>query len=233
MGSTRLPGKVLNQVVGKPLLEHLLERLKKSNLIDEIVVATTVHHVDEPIVTLCKKLDVAFFRGSEHDVLSRYYEAALMFKVDVIVRITSDCPIIDPIVVDQIIQYYLQDENQPQYVSNVSVRTYPRGLDTEVFSFAALKIANEHAKTEAEREHVTSFIINHPDIFKIANFFYKKDVSQHRWTVDTPEDFQLIQLIFENLYPKNQQFTLEDTLELLEQFPRWQSINGHIDQKKT
>jgi spore coat polysaccharide biosynthesis protein SpsF len=232
MGSTRLPGKVLKEVLDKPLLEYLLERVKRSKLIDEIVVATTLKKSDDPIVDLCKKMLLPFYRGSEDNVLSRFYEAAQKFNANVIVRLTSDCPITDPKVVDKVIQYYLEHYDQYQYVSNTLKRTYPRGLDTEVFSLEALIESYQNGKTKSEQEHVTSYILNHPNKFKTANIMYKEDQSQHRWTVDTPEDFELVKLIIENLYSQTPQFSLEDSLDLFTRYPEWMLINSHIEQKK-
>lgn len=233
MGSARLPGKVLKKVLDKPLLQYLIERVRQSNLIDNIVVATTTSDVDEPIVELCKKMSIPYYRGSETDVLSRYYEAAMQIKADVIVRLTSDCPILDPKVMDTVIAFFLSNHHSYHYVSNTLQRSFPRGMDTEVLSLAALKEANQAAKSNSEREHVTAYIVNHPDKYKTANILYKENQSQHRWTVDTAEDYLLIRKIIETLHVKDPQFSLEDALALLDKFPEWKLINSHIEQKKT
>ena len=138
MGSTRLPGKVLKTVMGKTLLEYQIERVKEAQMIDQIIIATTMKKIDEPIVNLCERLGVDYFRGSEHDVLSRYFETATNFNIDVIVRITSDCPLIDPEIIDKVVSHYLNHREKLDYASNTLERTYPRGLDTEVFSYNAL-----------------------------------------------------------------------------------------------
>ncbi|NEO63206.1 MAG: NTP transferase domain-containing protein, partial [Moorea sp. SIO4G2] len=153
MTSTRLPGKVLKQVLGKPLLDYQIERLRRVKLADEIVIATTINQTDEPIVELCNSISIPYFRGSEEDVLARYYGAAVEHQADVVVRVTSDCPLIDPQVIDQVIQFYLDHQGEYDYVSNSLQRTYPRGMDTEVFSFAALDEAFHEASAQPDREH--------------------------------------------------------------------------------
>lgn len=232
MTSTRLPGKVLKKVLGKPLLVYQLERLRRVKLADEIVIATTTNETDLPIVKLCSDLAISCFRGPEEDVLARYYGAAQQFPGDIIVRLTSDCPVIDPQVIDKVIQYYLDHQQEVDYVSNVLERTYPRGMDTEVFSFKALHEAFEEATDKADREHVTPFIYRQPERYQLANVPYQEDQSRHRWTVDTPQDLELVTRILEALYPYKPQFTLEDILSLLMQHPNWMAINKDIEQKK-
>jgi spore coat polysaccharide biosynthesis protein SpsF len=232
MGSTRLPGKVLKKVLGKTLLEYQIERVKRAKTIDEIIIATTTKESDAPIVQLCQQLSIPYYRGSEEDVLSRYYEAATEFGVDVVVRLTSDCPIIDPNVIDKVVEHYLENKDQYDYVSNTLTRTYPRGLDTEVMSYEVLKRAYEEAKELMYREHVTAYIYHHPDQFRLCNVSNEKDESKHRWTVDTEEDFLLIKNILETLYPINPLFTLEDVIQILRDKPKWIEINAHVEQKK-
>ncbi|WP_445479404.1 cytidylyltransferase domain-containing protein [Lysinibacillus irui] len=230
MGSTRLPGKILKKVNGRPLLSYQIERLQQSNYINDLVIATTIDEKDDLIVEFCEKNNILSFRGSEEDVLARYYETAKAFKAEAIVRITSDCPIIDVQVVDKTIQYFI--DNNFEYVSNTVERTYPRGLDTEIFTFAALEIAYNEAVLKRDREHVTAYFYTNPDIFKISSVRNEIDYSKYRWTVDTEEDFQLIKNIIENLYSNNPQFTLHDTVQLMETNPDWFNINAHIEQKK-
>lgn len=232
MGSTRLPGKVLKQVLGKPLLEFLIERLFYSKKLDEIVVLTTREIADDPIVSFCEERKIPCFRGSEDDVLERYYQAALQRKPDGIVRVTSDCPLIDPDVVDQLIEVFCREYPQIDYVSNSLERTFPRGLDVEVFSFKALENAFQHAIYPEEREHVTVYLYRHPELFKLKNIAHEPSLSHHRWTVDTPEDFALICLILENLYPIQPQFRLNDILDLLSHHSEWIKLNAHIEQKQ-
>ncbi|CAN2250924.1 spore coat polysaccharide biosynthesis protein SpsF [Bacillus subtilis] len=232
MGSSRLPGKVLKKVLNKPLLEYQIERIKRAALIDDIVIATTTHAIDKPIVELSKRLSLTYYCGSENDVLSRYYEAAKISKAETIVRLTSDCPIIDHRVIDRVIKFYLDSNGQYDYVSNTLNRTYPRGMDIEVFSASSLEKAHAESSLEHEREHVTPFIFLNPGRFNLANIAYTENQKQHRWTVDTPEDFLLIKKIIEKLYPTKPDFSLEDTLALLNTFPEWSLLNARIEQKK-
>jgi spore coat polysaccharide biosynthesis protein SpsF len=231
MGSTRLCGKTLKQVLGKPLLEYQFERLKRVSAVDNIVVATTTGADDEKIIELCGKNRTNWYRGPVEDVLARYYGAALAYEASVVVRVTSDCPLIDPGVVDLVVKTYRNNEDSFDYVSNTLKRTYPRGLDCEVFSFEALAQAHSHATELADREHVTPYIYHHPERYRSHNVAYFEDRSSHRWTVDTAEDFELIKRIIERLYPANPDFTFQDCLELIERNPEWSRINRHIRQK--
>lgn len=232
MTSTRLPGKVLYEVLGKPLLEYQIEKLHQIRQASELVVATTTNDSDQPIIELCKRLGVAYYRGSEEDVLARYYYAAQESMADNIVRITSDCPLIDPGVMDEVISIYLDNYDKYDYVSNTLERTYPRGLDTEIFSWAALEKTHKEASEQPEREHVTLHMYRHPERFRLASSSGTKDYSEHRWTVDTPEDFELIRLILQELYPVNSRFTWLDVLDLLNEHPEWVKINAEVKQKK-
>jgi len=232
MTSTRLPGKVMKEVLGKPLLEYQIERLKRTNEADELVIATTTNNTDQPIVEICKRLGVAYYRGSEEDVLSRYYEAATKFGADVVVRVTSDCPLIDPTVVDKVIKHYKDNWDKYDYVSNTLTRTYPRGMDTEVFSYKVLQEVYYNAQEQPEREHVTPYICWHPERYKLDNVSHHENQSHHRWTVDTPEDFELIKLILQDLYPVSNKFTWLDVLNLLNEHPEWVQINASVTQKE-
>ncbi|HWR39476.1 MAG TPA: glycosyltransferase family protein [Patescibacteria group bacterium] len=231
MTSTRLPGKILKKVMGKPLLEYQMERLRRVSLADEIVIATTVNETDKPVVEWCQRMGVSYFRGSELDVLSRYYEAAKQYQADTVVRITADCPLIDPEVINGVIQVYQAAFPQYHYVSNCLERTYPRGMDVEVFAFSTLEEAYHEALLPAEREHVTAFIYNNPQRYQMKNVTGLADNSRYRWTVDTPEDFQLIETMLKVLYADHPDFTLDDALALLEKHPDWALINADIQQK--
>ena len=231
MTSTRLPGKVMKIVCGKPLLEHLVDRLKRVKCADQIVIATTVNETEDIIVDLCKKLDISYFRGSEEDVLGRYYETAVEYGGDVIIRITSDCPVIDPDVVDYLIDFYMKNLKKYDYVTNTLKRTYPRGMDVEIFSFSILKEAYERAKREEEREHVTTFIRNRSTQYRLHNIKHSSDFSHYRLTVDTSEDLELIRRIFESLYVENPEFTMKDILSKMAANSEWEYINAHIHQK--
>jgi spore coat polysaccharide biosynthesis protein SpsF len=231
MASTRLPGKIMKQVLDKALLEYQIERLRRVKQADKLVIATTDQGREQPIVALCKRLGTDCFQGSENDVVSRYYGAATKYGADIVVRITSDCPLIDPAVVDGVIEHFQRHHSEVDYVSNSFPElTYPRGMDTEVFSYRALKEAYQEAVDQPEREHVTIFIKRRPERYRIANLPYRQDVSRHRWTVDTPEDLELITRILTAIYPNNPRFTLEDCLDLLERHPEWKRINAQVQQ---
>ncbi|WP_057915694.1 cytidylyltransferase domain-containing protein [Peribacillus muralis] len=233
MGSTRLPGKVMKEVLGTPLLEYQIERVGRSKLISKIVVATTTKETEQPIVELCERLSVDYFRGSEEDVLKRFFEASNKYDAEVVVRLTSDCPLIDPNIIDKIISEYLSNISLYDYISNTIERTYPRGFDVEVFSMKALEKSYREAGDTVYREHVTPYIYHHPDKFKIAYVKHHIDLSSFRLTVDTEEDLVLITLIINSFYEKNKKhFTFEDIIYLLQDKPEWVSINSHIEQKK-
>ena len=230
MTSTRLPGKVLMPLAGAPMLSRLIERLRRVKLADAIVIATTTNATDDPITNLCDALGVACHRGSEHNVLSRYAEAARLHGADVVVRITSDCPLIDPALVDQVIAAY--EEGDSDYVSNMLPPTWPYGMAVEVFSATALNEAHAEAAREEEREHVTPFIDRHPERYGLRNVRSPQDLSQHRWTVDTPEDYELVHRLFEAIHPEHPEFTLEHLLAAMDAHPEWMLINRHIEQKQ-
>jgi len=231
MTSTRLPGKILKTVLGKPLLEYQIERLRRVQYADSIIIATTLNETDQPIIDFCNAMDIPFFRGSEEDVLSRYFYAAEKYKADTVVRITSDCPLIDPGVIDKVVQCFTGNYPQFDYVSNTQTRSYPRGMDTEVFSARILKEIFYEAKDQSDREHVTGFIYRNTNKYRSANVSHLENYSAYRLTVDTAEDFELIRRIIECLYPVNPLFALEDIIKLLKDNPDLPLINSHIEQK--
>ncbi|MDW7726681.1 MAG: glycosyltransferase family protein [Candidatus Methanoperedens sp.] len=232
MGSTRLPGKIMKEILGKPVILWDLDRVSLSKLIDEIVVAIPYGKENDIIVDTIKEYNdkIVIARGSEDDVLDRYYQAAVQTNADVVVRITSDCPLIDPVVIDKVIKQFL--DNDCDYCSNSLIRTYPRGLDTEVFSYKALEMAWNEAKKDYEREHVTPYIIENPDKFKLLNVANDIDLSHLRWTLDTKDDFEFIDAIYERIHSKKQLFFMDDVLELLGREPELININRHIEQKQ-
>lgn len=232
MTSTRLPGKVLLEVLGKPLLEYQIERLRRVRQADLIVVATTTNAADEPIVALCTRLGVSVWRGSEQDVLARYHDAARAHAAELVVRVTSDCPLIDPGVIDQTIGYFLNGRPQFDYVSNSLERTFPRGLDTEVFWSRTLAEAYAEAADLEEREHVTPYLYRRPQRYRIGNFAGPDMLAQHRWTVDTPEDFELIRNVIGALYPVMPEFDLAAISAFLDLHPELVALNAHVEQKK-
>lgn len=234
VGSTRLPGKILKEICGKTILHHEIDRLKKCKEIDEIVIATTDKEDDDKIVNEAKKLSVKYFRGSENDVLSRFYYSAKENNADIIVRVTSDCPCIDFEILDKMLIYFKDKykEKQIDYLSNTINRTYPRGYDIEIFTFSALEKSYINAKKEYEREHVTPYIYDKTNNFLKLSFENKDDYSNYRVTLDTIEDFIVIKNIFENLYYKNPYFKLNDVVQYLNNNLHIVDINKHIEQKK-
>ncbi len=232
MGSTRLPSKVLKTVEGKPILWHVVERVGHSKNINGIIVATTYLDEDKKIIEVAKKLGVKSFAGSEDDVLDRYYQSAKKYNADVIVRITSDCPFVDPVIIDKTIEYF--KNNDFDYVSTGHITgqehksKYPDGLDTEVFSFSALKRAWEESKLASDREHVTPYIWRNKDLFKIGTIDNDKDLSYMRWTVDEEKDLRFVREIYKKLYSSEKIFLTEDILTLLSREPNLIKINENI-----
>jgi spore coat polysaccharide biosynthesis protein SpsF len=227
-GSTRLPGKVLKDIGGETMLSRVVARLRRTRLINEVLIATTDLAVDDAIVTECRKCSVPVSRGDERDVLDRYFRAAQLAKAEVVVRITSDCPLIDPEIADKTIGAFL--EARPDYASNVMQRTYPRGLDTEVMSLAALERAWRQASKLYEREHVTPYIYEHPDEFKLLSVAGDEDHSSHRWTVDTQEDLEFVRAAYAKFAPDGS-FTWWDVLDLLKREPQLLDLNSSVQQK--
>jgi spore coat polysaccharide biosynthesis protein SpsF len=230
MGSTRLPGKVLKDLCGETVLARVVNRTRRATLLQEVVVATSVQPADDAIVQECGRLSVACFRGDEADVLDRYYRAAEKFSADAIVRITSDCPLIDPEVSDKTIRAFL--DQHPDYASNVLQRSYPRGLDTEVMTFAALQSAQREARDPYQREHVTPFLYQHPDRFRLVSVTGDRDYSHYRWTLDTREDLEFLRAVYARRAETSDP-AWQDVLRILEEEPDLAAINEHVKQKTT
>jgi len=228
MGATRLPDKVLKEVCGKTLLEHLFLRLAMCKTIDNVIVATTDSPNDDAVAELTTSLGRLVYRGSEQDVLDRYYQAAKKCGADTIVRITADCPLMDSRIVDMVVERFVRGKGKHHYVSNINPPTYPDGMDVEVFSFTALERAWREGKLPSEREHVTPYIRNHPEFFSTTNVAHPVDLSAFRLTVDEPRDLELITQILNSLYPTNPTFSMEDTMQLLHARPELLSINSDI-----
>ncbi len=228
MGSTRLPGKALIDICGKPFLHHILVRMQKSRKMDLLVVATTTKKEDDAICELCHGLGIGCFRGSENDVLDRYYQCTKAYEADVIVRITADDPFKDPEVADRIIGELLRDD-ELDYVSNTIRPTYPEGLDIEVFRFRALERAWQEATSTLDREHVTPYIWLHPDLFQLKNVEYEKNVSHMRWTLDTPEDLAMTRAVYRELYKEGQLFLMKDVLDLMQKYPEIEHLNAAVE----
>ena len=234
--STRLHGKVLKELPyrsGITVLQQVIRRLKKSNKIGEIIIATTTDEGDRAIVKVADAEAVKWLRGSKEDVLSRYYLAAKENRIDVIVRITSDCPCIDPDIINVVVGKHV--ETNADYTSNRLLRTFPHGLDTEVLSFNALAKAHYEAKNDFEREHVCPYIyMTKPDMFRVVGVeasseLYAPDI---RITLDTEEDYALLCIIFDYLYPKNEIFRVKEIISLFNEKPWLKLINQKIVQKK-
>jgi spore coat polysaccharide biosynthesis protein SpsF len=230
MGSTRLPGKVMKILAGKTVLAHVVERSQSFNNVQEVVIATTSGSIDDPIVEEAKRLGIMAYRGSESDVLSRYYETASLVKADHIVRITSDCPLIDSKVSSLVIQKHICSMAN-DYTSNTLKRTYPRGLDTEMFTFCSLETAYHEARDDHDREHVTPFIYNPSNHFNCKSVESQITIPDYRWTLDTEEDWTLISRIYEVLYQPGTLFTWTQAVNLMQEKPNWIFINSHIQQK--
>jgi spore coat polysaccharide biosynthesis protein SpsF len=228
MGSTRLPGKVLMELGGETVLCRVVRRLRRASMIQEVAVATTESARDEPVIEACRQLGVAYFRGSEQDVLDRYFRAAQRFGSDAVVRITSDCPLIDPELVDRVIDSFV--DHHADFACNVLPRKYPRGLDTEVFTAEALKKAWQLSDQPHQREHVTSLFYERPDIFRHAHVCGEQDYSRYRWTLDTPDDLCLIRAIYSH-FDYRDDFGWQEVLALIERLPELASLNAHIVQK--
>ncbi len=228
MGSTRLPGKVLMDIGGRSMLARVVERTRQSKCVDGTIVAATTNPQDEALVSECRNLAVPLFRGSEDDVLDRYYRAAIEHDADPVVRITSDCPLLDSQVVDQVVASFV--ETSPDYASNVTSRTFPLGLDVEVVSREALDRAWREADKSYERVHVTPYINRHPERFRLATVSAGQDYSGYRWTVDTPEDLAFVRAVYARL-GRNGRFGWRDVLALVRREPGLIELNRGVRQK--
>nr|WP_041716825.1 glycosyltransferase family protein [Clostridium saccharobutylicum] len=215
MTSSRLPGKVLMEFCGKPNLQHIIERLKRSEFLDEVVVATTVNKEDDEIVQLCERIGCRYYRGSEEDVLLRVLDSAKSIEADIIVEITGDCPVIDWRHVDEVIQIFFS--GQYDYAANVIERSFPRGFDTQVFPVSVLEEVNEITKSPVDHEHVSLYIYTHPEKYKLINLRAKEKMyhPELEITLDTKEDYDFIKIIYENLYSINPEFSGEDVVEFI------------------
>jgi len=212
-------------IAGKPMLWHVLNRVKQSKLINEVVLATTKKEEDAPLLKIAEECGTKCSAGSEEDVLDRYFQAATKFDADIIVRVTADCPLIDPEVMDKVTSHFLKGDFD--YVSNNIKPTYPTGLDLEVFSYNTLKRAWEEARWASEREHVTPYMRNQK-MFKIGNVEHEKDLSGMRWTVDVKEDLEFVREVYKRLYKKGRIFLMGHVLKLLEEHPELMEINKGI-----
>jgi len=230
IGSTRLPNKVIKKIKNKMILDYVIERLNFCKKVNDIIIATTTNNKDDILEKYALENKIKYYRGSEEDVLSRYFYTAKKFKADIIVRITSDCPLIDPDIVDYIIKKHI--EKKADYTSNVIKRTFPRGLDTEVFNFETLEVTYNNAIQKYQREHVTTYMIEHPEKFTLQNIEARGKLKRPdiRITLDTIEDFKLINKIF--LHFKNLNFKTKDIVNFFNENPKLIDINKNIIQKE-
>ena len=226
MASSRLPGKVMADLGGQPLLAHVIRRAKAIRGMDQVVVATTTDARDKPLLELAEHLGVRGFAGDAEDVLDRYYQAARQHSATVIMRLTADCPFLDPQVSHHVLRRFQQED--ADYASNAHPPTYPDGLDTEVFSIGALERAWKEATLSSEREHVTPFIWKNPDIFRLVNVASDRDLSAMRWTVDEPEDLEFARSVQRYLRQDRSFAQLDDVLDVLARHPELSAINAGI-----
>ena len=234
LGSQRLSGKVLRELCGRSMIAHVLERVQQAKRLDEVWLATSTNTENDALEAEVTRLGFPCFRGSEEDVLARYHGAALAAGADVIARITSDCPMYDPMVLDRMLERFhegMQESPPADFMSSVFERRFPRGLDTELFTFPALERIFKEATLPNEREHVTPHFYHHPEKFRGLSWVGEKDFSAYRWTVDTPEDWEFVQTVYQALWRPDRLFTTENVLELLEQRPELAAMNAHVEQK--
>lgn len=231
MSSTRLPGKVLRPILGTPMLQRMMDRLRRCRQLNEIVIATSENSSDDAIVNFAREKGYLVGRGSENDVLGRYHKVASERKADVIVRLTGDCPLIDPEVTDLVIERHHASKNN-DLTCNVIERTYPRGFDTEVLSWPCLDRLNRETADPLYREHVTNYVYDYQEKFNVENVTGARNHSNLRICVDTEADFELVTALYESLYPKNPNFGFREIMELIEQKPELREINAAVEQAK-
>ena len=230
-GSTRLTNKILLPLAGKPLLIRMAERVMQSSLLDETIVATTTDPMDDIVADLCKENNLKCYRGSIDDLLERHYNAALECKADIMVKIPSDCPLIDPAIIDKVIQYYKNNFEKYDFVSNLHPATYPDGNDVEVVPMKVLKEALDNAVLPMEREHTTPYIWERPEKYRSGNVEWETGLDysmSHRWTIDYQQDYDFIKKIYDSLYIEKPNFGINDILELLNKDPSIQKINSEF-----
>ncbi len=227
MGSTRLPGKVLADLAGAPMLQRQLERVNRAHTLDTVVVATSINEIDDPIAQLCEQLNVACYRGDLNDVLARFVGVIDEFNPEVVVRITADCPLISPAVIDSVVNTFFEsagDYTICDYASNTLEPTFPDGVDVEVVRASALRELARVSTDPHEREHVTLGIYRRPEQFVLRNFTGDSDLSDLRWTVDSTEDLEFVRWVYTELFDTNPEFDIAEIMELLE---------GNIEKSRT
>lgn len=230
MGATRLPGKVLEDIAGQPMLVRVVERARLAKSLASVVVATTIDPGDDIVAELCKNRGYPFVRGDAQDVLARYLQVAHAYQADIVVRLTADCPLIDPGEIDHVVSDFLESEPPVDYASNRIVRSYPIGLDTEVMKIDALEQAGHEANQRYQREHVTPYLYEEPGRFRTLSIESGGDYGAMRWTVDTPEDLAFARQIYQRLEGRSD-FGWRDVLAILEREPELAEINANIRHK--
>lgn len=233
LGSTRLPGKALLEIAGRPMLSHVIARTLAIPGVDQTVLATTVSRDDDALVELARREGVPSVRGSVEDVLDRFHSALLEHPADSILRVTADCPLLDPEVSGLVVRDYLEHQEEADYVSNVQRLTYPDGLDTEIFSAAVLERSWREAWLPSDREHVTTYIREERNGFRVRNVAHGEDLSMHRWTVDEPRDLELVRTIYGELAPDGMRvFGMREVLDLLRARPELSTLNAGIERNE-
>jgi spore coat polysaccharide biosynthesis protein SpsF len=230
MGSTRLPGKVMRDIAGRPMIDCVVERARRMSQTDETVVATSTLEREQPLVEHLAMQNIPVVRGPEEDVMSRFVQATETYEAEAVVRLTSDCPLLMPEVSDQVVRTFR--ESECDYVSNTLERTYPRGLDTEVLSSEALRDSDRKATSPADREHVTRYVRKRPEQFRLCPVTDETDRSDLRWTVDEESDLRLVRRIYETLGAQALEAEYEEVLGLIEEHPEWTRINQQVEQKE-
>ncbi|MEA5137820.1 glycosyltransferase family protein [Arcicella rigui] len=231
MSSSRLPKKVLLPILGESLLYRMVERLQQIKHKASIVIATSENSEDDVIEEFCQAKNITCFRGSLNNLLDRHYQVGVLTNADIVIKIPSDCPLIDPRIVDKVLDFYVENEGKYDFVSNLHPATYPDGNDVEIMTFEALKKAWQEATRPLELEHTTPYFWENPDKFRLANVTWETGLDysmSHRFTIDYYEDYLFIKRVFEELYPQNPAFSLEDILSLLEEKPEIYAINQHF-----
>jgi len=224
MGSSRLPGKILMPLAGHPVLWHVVNRLRQSKRLTNVVVATTVNPADDQVEQFCQENNIPCYRGSEEDVLDRYYRAILLYHADPVIRITADCPCIDPLIIDELIDGYVAGGYEVYGLSG----EFPDGLDCEMFSYRVMFESWNNARLKSEREHVVLYPWNHPELFKQGELFKFTAMAHHRWTIDEEKDYRFLTELYNRLYREGDLFTTDDILALLEREPELAQINTGI-----
>lgn len=228
MASNRLPGKVIMDIAGRSMLWHVVSRVRQANLVEKVVVGTSDLASDDPVAAICDTEDILCFRGSEIDVLDRFYQVASNYGANAIVRISADCPLIDPEIIDKVVRVY--QDGDYDYVTNTFPCSYPDGMDTEIFTFSALEQAWREATWHSEREHVTPYLRKHRELFDIGNVCHETDLSDMRWTVDEMRDLEFVKSVHRHM--TNTDFGMTDILELLSRHPEIVEINAGVDRNE-